>query len=282
MGADKAGGGAVSDYDPQADSYGSYYAAIEAKRARGDAGPWRRIERIGDATLILGNSVEVLRVLTGYDTVVTDPPYGISLVPQRGLTKAIANDGREDAQALWRATINEIYPKLPDNTAHIFWTGWSETWTKEVLAEWFTVKSCIVWAKNVWGIGYYTRPQHEFAWYCHKGKPPVPEQPDSDLWHVPRVQAPIHSCEKPVDLLSRCIRLTGGTVLLDPFMGSGTTGVAALKAGKQFIGIELDEGYFEIACKRLRDAHSRPDMFVEAAKAEQPKQDSLFGEGEAA
>lgn len=278
------------EYDAAKDGHDSYYAAIEAKRLRGDTRSWREpvgddyklppsaIRRevcIGTARLILGHSPSVLTEIDGYDTIVTDPPYGINLVPQRGITKAIAGDGREEAQELWRATISAAFRQLPDNTAHIFWTGWSETWTKDLLAEWFTVKSCLVWAKNVWGIGYYTRPQHEFAWYCHKGKPPVPETPDSDLWNVPRVQAPIHSCEKPVALLSRCIRLTGGQTILDPFMGSGTTGVAALKAGKGFIGIEIDEGYFDIACDRIRKAYAQPDMFIEP-RAPEPVQEALL------
>lgn len=274
------------DCDPALDAARSYEVAIEAKRLRGDVSyperkPWKRVEQIGAATLFCGDAREILPHVPAFDRVVTDPPYGISLAPQRALTKAIANDGREEAQALWRAVVHEIYPRLPNDSAHIFWTGWSETWTKDLLAEWFTVKSCIVCAKNVWGIGYYTRPQHEFAWYCHKGKPPVPAVPDSDLWSVPKVQAPVHSCEKPVELLSRCIRLVGGSTILDPFMGVGTTGQAALKAGKSFIGIELDPHYFQVACDRIRKAYAQPDFFVDAAPPPQPKQTSIF-DGEAA
>lgn len=272
----------TDEYDPADDARRSYEVAVEAKRLRGDTHwperlPWRRVERIGGATLYNGDARLILPHITGFDRVVTDPPYGISLVPQRAITKAIANDGRGEAKALWRETIHAIYPRLPDDSAHIFWTGWTETWTKELLAEWFTVKSCIVWAKNVWGIGYYTRPQHEFAWYCHKGKPPLPDVPDSDLWSVPKIQAPVHSCEKPVDLLSRCIRLVGGGVILDPFMGVGTTGQAAVKAGKSFIGIELDPHYFEVACDRIRKAYAQPDFFV-STPAPQPVQQPLFGD----
>jgi site-specific DNA-methyltransferase (adenine-specific) len=277
---------ACKEYDPADDGAKSYLAAIEAKRLRGDTyypepAPWKRVVTIGNATLYLGDAREILPHVPAYDRLVSDPPCGISLVPQRAITKAIANDGRDDAQALWRAVVNEVYPRLPDDSAHILWTGWSETWTKDLLAEWFTIKSCIVWAKNVWGIGYYTRPQHEFAWYCHKGKPPLPPVPDSDLWSIPKVQAPVHSCEKPVELLSRCIRLVGGSVILDPFMGVGTTGVAAIKAGKGFVGVELDPHYFEAACRRIQDAVDRPDLFISQRDPE-PVQQPLFGEGEAA
>src|SRR5690606_18940313 len=72
-----------------------------------------------------------------------------------------------------------------------------------------------------------------------------------------------------------------GDTVFDPFLGSGTTGKMALALGRRFIGIERNAEYFEIACKRIRKAYARSDVFIEAAKAEQPKQESLFG-GEAA
>jgi site-specific DNA-methyltransferase (adenine-specific) len=142
----------------------------------------------------------------------------------------------------------------------LFWTRWSEVWTKEILEQSLTVKSCIVWAKNMWGIGYYTRPQHEFAWYCHFGKPPLHPDPVSDLWEVPKIQAPIHSCEKPVALMRAAIRLCepmGGGLILDPFMGVGSTGVAAVELGRRFIGIEIDPNHFDVACKRIASALHR-------------------------
>jgi DNA modification methylase len=67
-----------------------------------------------------------------------------------------------------------------------------------------------------------------------------------------------------------------GDTILDTFMGSGTTGVAAVKLGRKFIGIEIDPGYFEIACKRIRDAYAQPDFFVEQEKAPAPKQEALL------
>lgn len=67
-----------------------------------------------------------------------------------------------------------------------------------------------------------------------------------------------------------------GETVLDPFLGSGTTALASLKLGRAFVGIEIDEGYFDIACRRVREAHCRPDMFVSAPKAPQPVQQPLF------
>ncbi len=85
-----------------------------------------------------------------------------------------------------------------------------------------------------------------------------------------------HPTEKPLPLMQWCVGMVDGETILDPFMGSGTTGVACVKLGRKFIGIEIDEGYFNIACKRIRDAYNQPDMFVEAAKTAPPKQLDLM------
>lgn len=225
-----------------------------------------RVEQIGDATLYLGDCRDILPTLSPVNAVITDPPYGIALKPQRGLTEAIQGDGNAEARELWAAVVPLLYALARPDTAHLFWTGWSEVWTKEVLETQFRVKSCVVWGKNMWGIGYYTRPQHEMAWYCHKGKPPVLKSPDSDLWLVPKVQAPEHSCEKPTQLLERAVRLCSpalSDVVLDPFMGSGSTGVAATNLGRKFIGIEVDEKHFELSCERIANAVRQPRLFAD-------------------
>jgi DNA modification methylase len=67
---------------------------------------------------------------------------------------------------------------------------------------------------------------------------------------------------------------------MDPFMGSGTTGVAAVKLGRCFIGIEREPHYFDIACRRIRDAYAQPDMFVEQAKAAPAEQLDMLGAAE--
>ena len=73
-----------------------------------------------------------------------------------------------------------------------------------------------------------------------------------------------HPTQKPVELMEFCIDQVGNPqTILDPFMGSGTTGVAAIKMGRKFIGIEREPKYFEIACKRIEDAQRQVDMFVQ-------------------
>jgi site-specific DNA-methyltransferase (adenine-specific) len=74
--------------------------------------------------------------------------------------------------------------------------------------------------------------------------------------------------------MSRLVGWTGAETILDPFAGSGTTGVACAKLGRKFIGIELDPGYFDIACKRIEDAYKQPDLFIEPPK--KPVQEKML------
>ena len=76
-----------------------------------------------------------------------------------------------------------------------------------------------------------------------------------------------HPTQKPIELMEWCITQVGNPqTILDPFMGSGTTGVAAVQMGRKFIGIEREPKYFEIACKRIEDAQRQVDMFVQPAQ----------------
>lgn len=209
-------------------------------------------------TLYQGDCLDYLRTLPSesVDAIVTDPPYGMNLQPQRQKTKAIRGDVRREAMSLWWATVPVLHRVAKNDTAHFFFGRWSETWAQEVLSQWFTVKGCVVWRKNQWGIGYYLRPQWELIWYCHKGTPPVPVKADSDVWDAKRESSPVHSCQKPVDLLERAVKYvcpTAATVL-DPFMGVGTTGVACMRGGYNFIGCEIDPAYFSVAESRIAQA----------------------------
>lgn len=216
--------------------------------------------------IIQGDCLEVMQGIPdkSVDAIITDPPYGMDLQPQRGITQAIEGDKPQEARELWAQFVPETYRILKDDTASIFFARWSEVWCKEVLEQYFTVKACIVWVKNNFGIGYYTRPQHEFIWYCHKGKPPLPKTPQSDVWLEPKVLKPIHSCEKPTGLIERAIDFTTieNGILLDPFLGSGTTAVAALNTGRFFIGIEKEPKYVEIARKRVEQAQAQQSLFA--------------------
>lgn len=183
----------------------------------------------------------------------TDPPYGIGLEPQRRLTCSIPGDRRREAKALLWYLAEWAARNVAENSAHFVFARWSEAWVPELLGEWFTVKGCIVWRKDNWGIGYHLRPQHEFCYLLHHGEPVVPERPRSNVWDYPRVQNPEHSCEKPVELLEACLTYYPEQpgIVLDPFMGIGTTLVAAKNEHRRAIGIEIEEKYCERAANRL-------------------------------
>lgn len=84
-----------------------------------------------------------------------------------------------------------------------------------------------------------------------------------------------HPTQKPLPLMKWCLGfLPDAETIIDPFMGSGTTGVACVKLGRKFTGIELDARYFDIACKRIEEAYAQPDMFVPAP--EKPVQEPLL------
>ena len=219
--------------------------------------------------IICADCLEVLKSMPdkSVDLVLTDPPYGINLIPPRGITKAIAGDRNDEARALWAAVVPECYRVMKDNTAALFFAGLSEPWVVDTLRSAFVVKDCIVWVKNNFGIGYY-RPQHELAFYCHKGTPPTPERAESNVWFENKVQTPIHSREKPVYLMKRAVELCSqnvGDVVLDPFAGSGTTCVAAKILGRKYIGIEISPVYAEIARKRVEQAQYEERLFARAA-----------------
>ncbi len=98
------------------------------------------------------------------------------------------------------------------------------------------------------------------------------------LWSGPYQQKReqrFHPTQKPLELMQWCLGfLPDATTILDPFMGSGTTGVACVKLGRKFIGIEIDEGYFNIAVSRIEKAYAQPDLFV--GRAPEPKQEALL------
>ncbi len=89
-----------------------------------------------------------------------------------------------------------------------------------------------------------------------------------------------HPTAKPIEWMERLVNIASlpGETILDPFMGSGTTGVACAKLGRRFIGIEIDPGYFEIACRRIDEAYRQRDLFRDAPRPAAPVQTSLLGD----
>jgi site-specific DNA-methyltransferase (adenine-specific) len=254
-------------YNAADNSAKSYALAIETMREK--LASFRK-EVIGDCTLYLGDCRELLPLLPKVDAVVTDPPYGMEFRSNfrtvRPKFHAIAND--DSAEALqWACGIDAYHSK------YIF-CRWDN------LADVPKPKSLVTWIKNNWSMGdlngeharqtevalFYPGQDHAFP--C--GRP-------SDVIAAPRTGNEWHPTEKPVQLMQHVAKWTSGTIL-DPFMGSGTTGVACVKLGRKFIGIEIEPKYFDIACKRIEKAYAQPDFFVEAEKKQPAHQLSLIEE----
>ena len=192
---------------------------------------------IGNATLYLGDCLEILPTLEKVDAVITDPPYGIARIwskgsERHGWTKANAEAiirNEWDDKPLDAAAIDAL---LVAGDQHIIWGG-----------NYFPLpqsRCWLVWNKPERG---FSLAEAELAWTSFDA---VVRVFDGNRSEPDRV----HPTQKPVALMRWCVAKTTGDVL-DPFMGSGTTLVAAKNLGRKAIGIEIEERYCEIAVKRL-------------------------------
>lgn len=219
--------------------------------------------------LLLGDCLELLKTIPtkSVDLVLTDPPYNINLVPQRGTTSAIEGDNMsgEDFTAFLTDVFRECFRVLKDDRSLISFMGWQtvSSFERALLGAGYKIKSMPIWVKNNFGIGYYTRPQYEPMYLCFKGTPETPERPISDVLQYPKVNKQIHSCQKPVELLSKLISTFSkeGDVILDPFIGSGTTAVSAIKTGRHFVGMEIAPDCFQQASERVSAEISQIRLF---------------------
>ncbi len=213
-----------------------------------------RIERIGDATLYLGDCREVLPTLHDVDCVVSDVPYGVAFNcgwQNKFQGVKIAND----ADTLARDFVVEWL----DGRPAILFGSWKIDKPRGT-------KSTLIWDKGTVGMGDLTLP-----WFpCTEeiyvlGGGYVGSRTSAVMRHVVRNEN--HPTEKPVSLMMELLLKCDPTwTILDPFMGSCPTGLACAKLGRKFIGIEIEPKYFDIACERIAKAYSQPDLFIERPK----------------
>lgn len=225
---------------------------------------WKRKEVIGDCTLYLGDCTEVVPTLGEIDALVSDPPFGMAFRSNHRTVRheKIINDDRTELLR-WACEVPVIHSK------YVF-CRWDN------LFDIPKPKSLVTWVKNNWSMGdldhEHARQTEVVAFYPGE-KHFFPKGRPQDVIKAPRTGNQHHPTEKPVQLMTAFIEWTSGTVV-DPFMGSGSTGVACAKRGREFIGIEVEEDYFDIACDRIRKAYAQPDLFLEAAKSK-PEQVAL-------
>jgi DNA modification methylase len=208
-----------------------------------------------DMTIWHGDCAEVLPTLAeeSIDFVLTDPPYLVNYTGRwDGDRRAIVGD---DDPRWVRPVFAELFRVLRPDTFALTFYGWphSDLFCGVYKEVGFRLVSHLVFVKNVWGLGRFTRGQHEVAFLLAKGRPAMPEKPISDVIEWVREEETFHPNQKPVAALSRVLAAYApvlGTVL-DPFMGSGSTLRAAKDLGLAAVGIEIEEGYCRIAKSRL-------------------------------
>lgn len=208
---------------------------------------------------ILGDCLEVLPTLGRFDAVVTDPPYGLGDKLRIGGFKKWPLMQTKMANATWD---NEPSKGLPiaiecaDDA--IVWGG--NYYPLAPVGGW------LIWDKIVRS---FSSGHVEMAWTTIDQPTRAFNYAHGEL----ASEGKVHPTQKPLPLMQWCLGfLPDARTILDPFMGSGTTGVAAVKLGRKFTGIEIDEGYFDIACRRIEAALREPDMFIETPK---PKAEQL-------
>ena len=249
-------------YDAADDARKSYDVAISAMRDK--LASFKR-EQIGDCTLYLGNCREILPLLPKVDAVVTDPPYGIDFTQRTTGAKIFGDDAEFDPRPfldlapeclLWGA---ENYQHLPRGR----WLVWIK-------------RAVEIAAPKSYG-------DCELAWLSTGGCIKAIRQISDGCIRQGAEHGIVrlHPSQKPIAVMEWCLEFIKGQTILDPFMGSGTTGVACARLGRKFIGIEIEPKYFEIACKRIEAAYAQPDFFVEAEKPKAEQLD-LIGRGDPA
>lgn len=208
------------------------------------------VERIGAATLYLGDCREILPTLPKVDAVITDPPYGVSYSSGMGGKFKGASIMGDECVSLR----DEVISVMGD-VRGLYFGSWK-------MPKPASTKQTLIWDKGDHvGMGDLSlpwRPNTEEIYVIGSGF--VGHRGSS----VIRVNAPspnftpdkhrFHPTEKPVGLMEILLDKTPGDRILDPFMGSGTTGVACMNLGRSFIGIEREPRYFDIACRRIDDA----------------------------
>lgn len=234
---------------------------------------------IGDARLALGDCRDVLPTLTGVDAVVTDPPYGVGFkgsstkwTPKSGEGYASFDDTRESIDAVIVPAVRQAVALARSS---VITPGLASMFL-------YDEPRAVGWI-------YYPSGANSGPWGFVCGQPIFYYGRDPYLMKqlgsrpncfssTEAAEQNGHPCPKPIRQMEWLVNR--GSLqcesVLDPFMGSGTTGVACARLGRRFIGIEIEPKYFDIACRRIEAAQRQKDLFVEAARPAPAVQSSLL------
>ncbi len=247
-----------------------------------------RVETIGRATLYLGDALEIMETLDEVDAIVTDPPYCSGGVSEASRTAAKGQGLRSDTirklgwfvgDNMGTAGLSSLLRSMAIRGLHIL----NPEGSMLVFCDWRMVpmlapaiesaglryQNMVVWDKGQMGLGAGFRAQHEIILHYTAGSPKYHNLGTPNIIKSKRVATADreHQTQKPTDLMARLIGVAAPLdgLVLDPFMGSGSTGCAAVEHGRNFIGIERSAEHFETACERIRLAQSQGSLFEAAA-----------------
>lgn len=231
---------------------------------------YQRVEHIGDATLYLGDCRDVIALVDDVDSIVTDPPYlfaasggGIFRSNRKCMDRIQAGglDKGFDYSALNALKVNSVVVFCHNDQVSSLMAYLESLFDRVVLCLWHKTNPMPVANKNyrpdieiylhAWNMGAGPLGELHEKGRCFRGS----NGQDGGVDH-PTV--------KPLPLMEKIVRNVNGQAILDPFMGSGTTGVACVRHGRRFVGIEQNPEYFEIACARIENAGRQGDLFVSA------------------
>jgi site-specific DNA-methyltransferase (adenine-specific) len=214
-----------------------------------------------------GDCLEVLQTLpsASVDVILTDPPYAIPTIVASGRDNTRNVGDLSLIESVFRQLFGEFSRLLkPSGRIFMFCDGNSyPVIFRAAFGEYST--ALLVWAKGRAGMGREFRKSHELILHCWRSETPVfsdGKQRLDVLECKPLGNDREHPAQKPIELLSQLLEISSGGLVLDPFMGSGSSGVAALKCGHRFVGIEIEPKYCELAEKRLEHSISSQVLFV--------------------
>lgn len=278
----------MDDYNAADNAAKSYELAIKTMREQLNSFP--KVQ-IGDCTLYQGDCRELLPLLPKVDLTFTSPPYNMGLVPG-GNGRGMYRPGANNKGGRFRDGYGIHSDALPQDVY--------DSWQRECLALMYEksrlavfynhrprvehgklrvplsfdygvpLRQIIIWDRGTgidvnlrafctrqeWVLLFAT-PEFELVNHSTSGR--------GDVWRfAPEYDRLGHPAPFPEELPIAAIEsVAGARTILDPFMGSGTTGVSCVKLGRKFIGIEIEPKYFDIACRRIEQAYAQPDMFIE-------------------
>jgi site-specific DNA-methyltransferase (adenine-specific) len=208
-----------------------------------------RVERIGNATLYLGDCLTILPTLGKVDSVITDPPYGVG----------VDYGSFEDTPEYVTNVVVPAIQSCRDICSRVVLTSGNKcVWAYPPPDDWGVWFNPAGTGFGKWGFNL----AHMILYY---GKDPKPKTAGSSVTGMnDRAERQDHPCPKPFGIIRWLMDKASfpGDVVLDPFMGSGTTGEVALRYDRKFIGIEIDPKYFDIACERIENAQRQERLFA--------------------